>query len=91
MGLGSAYLWSLFNTKLGVANLILFCMTPFLILFLIYAVAEEEAEKLEERELLKTIDCTQLGEMILNEEILYNNRHYADQQWNIRCHGGIEP
>lgn len=62
------------------------------ILFLIVAIVltlpiTQERWELEDlqRDSIRNMECKQLGEFILGDEILYTVKELADRHWNVRC------
>lgn len=86
----SYFIW-LFSTRLGIVQLALIGVIPIMLLLL----ADTAERQLEEEEvqiqLVKNMECSRLGNFILEGHVLYNVQDYADDQWMIRCHGGILP
>ena len=43
-------------------------------------------------ETIPVMDCKELGNKILNNEIIYSEpMKLAEKHWQIRCHGGLAP
>ncbi len=39
----------------------------------------------KQREAIPQMECKQLGEFILGDEIMYGVKELADRHWNVRC------
>jgi len=39
----------------------------------------------QQREAIAEMECKQLGEFILGDEIVYGVKELADRHWNVRC------
>jgi len=46
---------------------------------------EDSKLNLEQKELIPELDCRELGELILSEELRRFNEELAEKHWHIRC------
>lgn len=79
----------LFHPKYGgVHSYVLIIAITILILTIILVSilgSERDIEKQNERNMIESMECNKLGELILNQKIQYYNEDFALDHWIIRC------